>query len=170
MDIVKRKYKWEVSKTSVTRIAKELICVNPVNRIGKCGRRKKLSKRDVRQLHRLAEENRKLPSRRLVDLFRSVTGLQVSHVCVLYTLYESGMRRLKPKAKPQLSEKNKEACLLFANAHLHWHEEWRNVIFSDEKKFNVYGNDSGLRVWADECEIDIEVCRRPTVKFSESVM
>jgi transposase len=170
VEATKRQYNFDVSKSSVERIAKEPNLVGSGNRTGKCGRRKKLSKRDVRHLRRLAKENRKLPSRKLADLFRHVTGHNVSHSCVLYTLYESGMRRMKPKRKPLLSLKNKGDRLNFANAHLHWNEEWRNVIFSDEKKFNVYGNDGGLRVWADECELGGEVCQQPTVKFSESVM
>jgi hypothetical protein len=76
---------------------------------------------------------------------------------------------MKPKRKPLLSAKNKADRLIFANAHLNWNEV-ANVIFSDEKKLNVFGNDSGLNLGADDCEVDKEVCRQPTVKFSDSFM
>jgi hypothetical protein len=84
VEVVKRDYKFEISKSSVTRIAKEPNLVEVGNRVGKCGRRKKLSNRDVRYLRRLAKENRKLPSPKLADMFRNVTGSFVSHSCVLY--------------------------------------------------------------------------------------
>ncbi|CAK9809220.1 Transposable element Tc3 transposase [Anthophora quadrimaculata] len=51
------------------------------------------------------------------------------------------IQRKKLKAKPPLSEQHKEARLKFARDHVWWRKKWRNVIFSDEKKFNLDGPD-----------------------------
>ena len=47
VEATKRQYNFDVSKSSVEKIAKEPNLVGSGNRTGKCGRRKKLSKRDV---------------------------------------------------------------------------------------------------------------------------
>lgn len=51
------------------------------------------------------------------------------------------LKRLKLRKKPQLSPQHREARLQFARDHENWVEEWKNIIFSDEKKFNLDGPD-----------------------------
>ncbi len=45
----------------------------------------------------------------------------------------------KMMGKPLLSSENKLKRLNFAEKHFKWSEEWKNVIFSNEKKFNLNG-------------------------------
>jgi hypothetical protein len=41
-------------------------------------------------------------------------------------------------------------CLEFACEHVHWSEsQWSRVIFTDEKKWNLLGNDAYISVWID---------------------
>jgi len=42
--------------------------------------------------------------------------------------------------------KHKEARLNFAKKHIPWTQEWQNVIFSNEKKFNLDGP-NGIRYY-----------------------
>lgn len=44
------------------------------------------------------------------------------------------LRRQKLKKKPRLLQHHKQARLEFCRAHFTWKDEWRQVIFSDEKK------------------------------------
>jgi hypothetical protein len=43
----------------------------------------------------------------------------------------------KAAKKPPLSQQHKDFRLTFAKEHMTWNKKWRNVVFSDEKKFNL---------------------------------
>ena len=51
------------------------------------------------------------------------------------------IKRKKLKRKPPLTTKHKQARMKFAEDHLKWKKRWRQVLFSDEKKFNLDGPD-----------------------------
>lgn len=51
------------------------------------------------------------------------------------------LQRKKLKRKPALKEHHKTARLAFAEKHVNWTTQWNNVVFSDEKKFNLDGPD-----------------------------
>jgi hypothetical protein len=48
---------------------------------------------------------------------------------------------LKRKKKPEITAINREKRLQFSRDYHTWKEEWENVIFSDEKQFNLDGPD-----------------------------
>ena len=55
-------------------------------------------------------------------------------------LIEHGLYGRKAARRPTISRVNQRKRLLFAREHLEWTEEqWANVLFTDESKFQIFG-------------------------------
>jgi DDE superfamily endonuclease len=60
----------------------------------------------------------------------------------------SGLKVYVHHRKPFLSTLHKARHLTWAKAHEHWTiEDWKNVIFSDESKYNLFGSDGCHWCW-----------------------
>ena len=66
----------------------------------------------------------------------------MSRQTVSRRIQEIGLFNRTPRKKPLVSSKNKKKRLEFANRYVIWtYENWAKVFFSDESKFNLFGND-----------------------------
>ena len=117
---------------------------NPENygKSKRCGRPKSTTARDDRLIFRKARWEKKSSSQ---------IANEIPLNCNIRTVQRrlqnnSNMVWRKMAMKPPLTVKHKECRLNFAKEHLCWTFEWRNVIFSDEKKFNLDGPD-GIRYY-----------------------
>lgn len=109
------------------------------------GRPSQLSVKKKRLLIRTAANSMK-SSRQL----REELQLKVSARRVRQVLNESNhLRYMKLASKPLLSERNIASRKHFAISHMSWTQEWRKIIFSDEKKFNLDGPDGWACYWHD---------------------
>jgi len=57
------------------------------------------------------------------------------------------LKYMKMKGKPPLTKEHKLKRLEMAYNCVRWTQEWHNVIFSDEKKFNLDGPDGLFKYW-----------------------
>lgn len=109
----------------------------------KGGGRQKITSgaQDQRLLH-LSLTDRFKTSRELQVILKEKTGVDISGRTVRRRLQNGGLSARRPKKKPLLTKKMKKKRLEFAESHEHWtSNEWWNVIWSDESKFNLFGND-----------------------------
>lgn len=93
--------------------------------------------REKRLILRLAS-NSTLPATKI----RANSGVSASIATVRRIIRKSGtIQRRKLKKKPVLRQVHKEHRMNFAGEHVAWSSEWKRVVFSDEKKFNLDGPD-----------------------------
>lgn len=108
-------------------------------RSGKCGRKRKTTKRDDAVLLRLS----KLNPRKTSDMLRKdleMTGVHLDSSTVRRRLLEGGRKARKPMKKQLLTTSMKKKRLFWASTYKGWSvEQWRKVVFSDESHFEVQG-------------------------------
>ena len=81
-------------------------------------------------------------------------------------LQEIGLFKRTPRKKPLVSSKNKKKRLEFANRYvILTYENWAKVFFSDESKFNLFGNDGKNNIKRRIGERLSAKCTKKTVKF-----
>jgi transposase len=110
-----------------------------VKRKGKCGAKRKTSKRDDQRLLRSSRNDCRKTA---VDLARELaeTGVNVTPMTVRRRLIEAGRPARKPVKKQLLTVAMKAKRLAWAKKYENWTvEDWKRVLFSDESHFIVQG-------------------------------
>lgn len=111
-----------------------------------CGRKKALSQRTKRRISSLAVKN-KLSSRKIHQL----TNLTVSHSTIYRALRSNkNIKYGKLKRETKLTERHIKARMMWAKKYQTFSTEWKNVLFSDEKKWNLDGPDGYYSFWQDK--------------------
>ena len=80
-------------------------------------------------------------------------GENVSRSTTRKWVSKLGFRYYTPAVKPKINEEHKKNRLEWAHLHKNWSsEQWRQVIWSDESRFRVSGNDGTPLVLRKEGE------------------
>ena len=153
-------------RSVVYRVIQRFNEENSLDAKAKSGRPVKTSKREDRSIVKFARNDRFLSARKIASKFSTETGKSISHATVIRRLEKAGLNARIPARKPLISLKNRRKRLEFAKEHQVWNQtKWNNVFFSDESKFNVFGNDGKNYVWRKPGERLSVQCTKKTVKF-----
>ena len=136
--------KVKVSQMTVLRVIKRFEDTGSMSpkRKGKCGRKRKTSKREDAFLLRQSKFD---PKKTSVDLRKDLAavGVDISTSLVRYRLLEAGRKARRPAKKQLLTEKMRQKRLAWSRKYKDWSvEDWKKVTFSDESHFLVQGRQS----------------------------
>ena len=120
---------------------------------------KKLSTSDEKYLKVTSLRNRRKSSKELTSDLEEATGKKVQD------LTAAGLGVYVVVRKPMLRKRNKHKRLIWTRTHKAWTPvQWRKVMFTDEKKFELFGNSLRLYVRRRRGERYKSDCVLPTVK------
>ena len=102
------------------------------------GRPRKTTPREDRFLTTSSRRNRFLSSEKLGRLLRNATGTRVCDRTVRNRLHTARLKACRPHITIPLTLRHRETRRHWARVHQGWTRgQWRNVLFSDEFRFNV---------------------------------
>lgn len=98
-----------------------------------------------RRIIRLASNSTSTSSRILADL-----DLPCSSRTIRRRIKASGIIKYrKMSRKPVLKALEMQRRVVWARDHIHWHGRWKNIVFSDEKRFCLDGPDGNVSYYHD---------------------
>ena len=123
---------------------------------------KKLSTSDEKYLKVTSLRNRRKFSKELTSDLEEATGKKVQD------LTAAGLGVYVVVRKPMLRKRNKHKRLIWTRTHKAWTPvQWRKVMFTDEKKFELFGNSLRQYVRRRRGERYKSDCVLPTVNHGE---
>lgn len=150
----------EIVKRPYSTIKKIIDKYNKTKKIAndpRCGRPQALSDAEKRYIVREIKKNPKLPATEITRTINNNFNKSICPNTVRKVLHEGGYSSRVPRKKPYISKVNKAKRLKYAEEHRNKSNDfWNRVVFTDESKFNIYGNDGRCRVW-----------RKPNEEFKE---
>lgn len=145
-EIIKR------SPATVSRIISRYIIRKTHNNNMRCGRPSKLSHRDLRFIKNKIEKNSFITASMITNELNTLNLDSVTPQTVRGKIRKLGYRNCVPRKKFYISEVNRQKRIQFAEDHINKEDSfWKNVLFSDESKFNIITHDGKAKVWRKPC-------------------
>ena len=153
------------SKSIVCRVVKSYNDTGKIFSAFKTGRPFKTSAREDRIMQCMPLKDCFKSCTEIIRVMNSTSCVNVSRQTVSRRLQEIGLFNRSPRKKPLVSSKNKKR-LEFANRYVIWtYENWTIVFFSDESKFDLFGNDGKNNVKRRIGERFSAKCTKKNVMF-----
>lgn len=115
------------------------------------GRRRITTIRQDRDIVRLVTQRRTITARSVRNEINHLHD--ISEQTIRNRLREVGLASRSRAQVPRLTPAHRRARLQYARDYINWTvRQWRNVYFSDESRFCLYGNDARVRTWRRQNE------------------
>ncbi|CAJ0961747.1 unnamed protein product [Ranitomeya imitator] len=136
-----------VKKSKVGAIIRKWKTYKTTDNLPRSGAPRKIPPRGVRMITRTVSKNPRTTRGDLVNELQRA-GTNVTRPTISNTLRHHGLRTCSARRVPLLKPVHVRARLKFAREHLDDPEEfWKNVLWSDETKLELFGRNTTCRVW-----------------------
>lgn len=133
------------------------------------GSSKKTTKDEDLRIVLLSKRNRKLTAPQIAAEVNRGREEQISVSTVKRRLQQANLHGRIAIRKPLLRRGNRGKRLQWARSHRNWSlDDWKQVLWSDESKFEVFGQNRRVYVRRSKTEKMIPDCILPTVKQGHS--
>ena len=106
-----------------------------------------LDDQDRRHLGRMNNSDRRATVRQITAQFNTGRARNVSQWTIRRDMRALGYGSRRPTRVPLLTLRHRTLRIAFASNHLGWTlQQWRNVIWSDESRYQLYHADGKRRV------------------------
>lgn len=158
--------KFGFPRTTISRVYREYQVSGKTSNLRmRCGRKKTLTERDHRRLKRIVTRARRATLPQIAEDFNAGASTSVSVRTVQRTVLDMGFRSRRPTRVPLLTPRHKALRLAWARQHRHWTvDDWKNVAWSDESRYQLYRADGRVRVWRQPHESMDPSCQQGTVQ------
>lgn len=130
------------------------------------GRPEKLTDRNKRLILRILKKKEGSTATQITKVLKTSHNIDISRFTVSRVLKSFGYACRIKKKKPRLTPKHKKDRLQWAKVHESWTtDDWSNVIWSDESKFNLLNSDGKEYYWTNRPTELTEDSIKPTMKF-----
>lgn len=162
--------KMGTSKSTVSRTIKKFKERKTFENAPKTGRRKSLSEQEENKITNYVQKHEGLPLRKYVLNIKNEYNIQISHTFLSNLLKSKGIFPLYPVYKPKLTPKHKIRRKELSKKFMFMSRSERlRIVFSDETRFCLNGNDSKKKIWFKK-GIKNPKRIKETTKFPKSVM
>lgn len=138
----------KIPKTTVWNIVQRFKNEDRIDLKKATGQPEKLSPCEKRFLLREVKKTPSISAPKLVSALQKATGKTVAASTIRQFLKRNGFHSRTARSKPYICKVNQKKRLDFAERYITEDESfWNRVIFTDESKYNVYGNDGKVKIW-----------------------
>lgn len=157
--------KTQFKRSTFVDIIKKWSTTRTLANCQRLGRPRVTKTRQDRKLIQLATTDRRLTLSKLAKSVENDFNLVASPKTIKRRLHEANLKGRRARKKPLLSKKNIAKRLKWARDHEAWtNNDWNKILWSDESKFCIFGNNGSKFVWRRPGEALKNECLQPTVK------
>ena len=144
--------------SSVQRVIENFLNTGNLSVRPRCGRPKKLSIREERNIIRKIKINPKLSASNIATELNATSAKRICPETVRNVLRNAGYHGRIARSKPYISKLNRKKRIEFAKIYLNKSPEfWNKVIWSDESKFTIFKLNGRFVVWRKpNTELDVK--------------
>lgn len=150
-DIKEISEKFEIPRGTIWSIINKYEKHNRIDNFQRCGRPKKITKREKNRVKFNLKKEKKLSLRERSRKLEKEDKIKISYSSVRRISNEFGIYAHVSRRKPIITKIQRKKRMEFSKKFLDWSkEDWSKILWSDETKINFLTSDGKLFYWDEE--------------------